>query len=137
MGGFLCALSHEQVGDPTMDNHPSCAYSKLDFDGQTEHSVFFSSECCNSLKSVVCLVSPLPAGLVLYNDILFFVSLFADRVQVGPVPDSDQADAAYPTSQQRRGAAGRDDHDTVAAVPAAARPTAVPGKFRWWCWRWR
>ena len=39
-----------QVGDPTQDNHPSCAYSRLDFDGQTEHSVFFSSECVNGWK---------------------------------------------------------------------------------------
>ena len=54
-----------------MDNHPSCAYSKLDFDGQTEHSVFFSSECHNGLKSAVCLVSPPPpAGLVLHDDVL-------------------------------------------------------------------
>ena len=36
----LCIL---QVGIPSMNNHPSCAFSKLDFDGDDEFNQFFHS----------------------------------------------------------------------------------------------
>ena len=33
-----------RVGDPSLSNHPSCLYNKLDFDSLEEYNYFFSSE---------------------------------------------------------------------------------------------
>ena len=33
-----------RVGDPSLNNHPSCLYNKLDFDSLEEYNYFFSSE---------------------------------------------------------------------------------------------
>ena len=41
-----------RVGDPSLSNHPSCVYNKLDFDSLEEYNYFFSSEVMLSVSSM-------------------------------------------------------------------------------------
>ena len=41
-----------RVGDPSLSNHPSCVYNKLDFDSLEEYNYFFSSEVTLSVSSI-------------------------------------------------------------------------------------